>query len=66
MIMGKNYTGSGVDIWSSGIVLFGMLCGYLPFTDLNEQKLYKKIVDGKLFLSHFIIENTNDLLNKDP
>jgi len=70
MIMGKNYTGSGVDIWSSGIVLFGMLCGYLPFTDLNEQKLYKKIVDGKLYLPHFLSENAKDLLkkilNKDP
>jgi len=31
MIDGKAYSGLMVDIWSTGIILFAMLCGYLPF-----------------------------------
>jgi len=31
MIRGLKYNGLSVDIWSSGIILFAMLCGYLPF-----------------------------------
>ena len=64
MVEGKKYSGSCVDIWSSGIVLFAMLCGYLPFTDSNEQKLFKKIVEGKLYFPHFLSEQAKDLLNK--
>ena len=33
MIAGKRYEGLLVDIWSSGVILFAMICGYLPFDD---------------------------------
>jgi 5'-AMP-activated protein kinase catalytic alpha subunit len=31
MISSKKYNGLEVDIWSSGVILFAMVCGYLPF-----------------------------------
>lgn len=31
MLIGQKYTAKEADIWSSGIVLFTMVCGYLPF-----------------------------------
>jgi serine/threonine protein kinase len=31
MIEGKNYEPIMVDIWSAGVILFAMVCGYLPF-----------------------------------
>jgi len=40
MIAGKKYKGLQVDIWSCGVIMYAMLCGYLPFEDKNTKKLY--------------------------
>ena len=47
MILGKKYEGILTDIWSCGIILFAMMFGYLPFDDYDEEKLYRKIINGK-------------------
>ena len=62
MIAGKEYTGCKVDIWSSGVILFAMICGYLPFEDPKTGKLYKKILKGVYATPNYISENAKDLL----
>jgi len=62
MIAGKKYTGSTVDVWSCGIVLFAMICGYLPFEDPNTSKLYKKILSGDFIIPKHVSAEARDLL----
>ena len=41
MIAGHRYHGLKSDIWSCGVVLYAMLCGFLPFEDQKTSNLYK-------------------------
>ena len=38
--------GSEADIWSMGVLLYALLCGFLPFDDENISALYRKIQLG--------------------
>ena len=64
MILGKKYNCLLVDLWSSGIVLYAMVCGYLPFEDKNNDKLYKKILNGKFDLPNRLSLDCKDLIKK--
>lgn len=64
MIAGKKYNGLETDIWSSGIILFAMLCGYLPFEDQNTPKLYEKILKGEFAIPNHVSKEAKDLLHK--
>ena len=70
MIAGKRYIPLGVDIWSSGVILYAMVCGYLPFEDPNTSKLYKKILAGEFdtpkFISNDVRELIKGILTIDP
>ena len=58
MVLGYSYNGLLTDIWSSGIILFAMLCGSFPFDDDSEQILYSKIIKGIFeFPSDIILSN---------
>merc|ERR1719225_1240948 len=46
LVSGRNYLGSEADIWSMGVLLYALLCGFLPFDDENISALYRKIQLG--------------------
>ena len=62
MVKGLKYSGLMVDIWSSGIILFAMLCGYLPFDEENQEILYKKISVSDFELPSFLSDKAKDLI----
>jgi 5'-AMP-activated protein kinase catalytic alpha subunit len=70
MIAGKRYIGLNVDIWSTGVILFAMVCGYLPFEDPNTGQLYKKIMKAEYKIPSFVSDECRDImkqiLNTDP
>ena len=64
MVAGKKYNGIKIDIWATGIILFAMLCGYLPFEDKNNEKLFDKILECKIEYPDFLSEESKDLIKK--
>ena len=64
MISGKKYNGLSADIWSSGVILFSMVCGYLPFQDEETKILYQKITKGKYQIPYYISQLAGDLIHK--
>ena len=70
MIAGKKYNGTNVDIWSCGVILFALICGYLPFEDPNTSNLYKKILNADFQTPNYVSDDAKDLfhciLNTNP
>ncbi|XP_062333825.1 maternal embryonic leucine zipper kinase isoform X1 [Osmerus eperlanus] len=64
LIQGKAYIGSEADVWSMGVLLFALLCGYLPFDDDNCMVLYRKITRGKFDNPHWLSPGSVQLLNQ--
>ena len=62
MIAGKKYAGASVDVWSCGVIMFALICGFLPFEDPDTAKLYQKILSGKFTIPKFVSEDAQDLL----
>jgi hypothetical protein len=62
MIAGKKYVGPMADIWSMGVILFALVCGYLPFEDPNTAMLYKKILSGDYKPPKWISPEAKDLI----
>uniref|UniRef100_A0A672MGZ6 Maternal embryonic leucine zipper kinase n=1 Tax=Sinocyclocheilus grahami TaxID=75366 RepID=A0A672MGZ6_SINGR len=64
LIQGKAYIGSEADVWSMGILLYALLCGFLPFDDDNCMVLYRKITRGKYSNPHWLSPASILLLNQ--
>ncbi|CAH2296434.1 5 -AMP-activated kinase catalytic subunit alpha-1 isoform X1 [Pelobates cultripes] len=62
VISGRLYAGPEVDIWSSGVILYALLCGTLPFDDDHVPTLFKKICDGIFYTPQYLNPSVIGLL----
>lgn len=62
------YNGFKADVWSSGVILFVMCAGYLPFHDAHVNKLFAKISKADYTMCPTFTDQLKDLIGKmlDP
>ncbi|KAF0298863.1 Maternal embryonic leucine zipper kinase [Amphibalanus amphitrite] len=64
LVSGLQYLGAEADIWSMGVLLYALLCGFLPFDDENIANLYKKIQAGVYQKPEWLSEGSLRLLDQ--
>ncbi|KAL0574679.1 Protein kinase [Marasmius crinis-equi] len=62
VIRGGVYAGPEIDVWSSGVILYVMLCGRLPFEDDDVQVLFSKISRGEYHTPSYLSSDARSLI----
>jgi len=64
VIQAKNYRGDRADIWSSGIILYAMLTGTLPFDSQNDnhKDVIQLVLTGKYIFPEELSVHAKDLI----
>ena len=63
VILGQPYNGVKSDIWSTGVILYAMVCGRLPFNDKDSKTLLAQVSQGLTFPSD-VSASCRDLITK--
>ena len=61
---GDTYDGRAMDVWSSGVLLFAMLTGTLPFPQEALGDMLKAITRGAYSIPTFVSSEAHDLISK--
>ncbi|KAL0092532.1 kinase-like domain-containing protein [Phycomyces blakesleeanus] len=64
IVMGIPYSGPATDQWSCGVILFALLCGYLPFDDKNIGRLLNKVKLARYVIPEHVSASARDLIQR--
>lgn len=64
LILRKEYLGPPVDVWSMGVVLFVLVCGYLPFDGHNFVELFNKILKAQYTIPSHVSQACANLIER--
>ncbi|OIW11962.1 hypothetical protein TanjilG_02169 [Lupinus angustifolius] len=60
----KGYDGSKADIWSCSVILYALVCGYLPFEGENVMRIYRKSFRAEYELPDWVSNEAKNLISK--
>jgi serine/threonine protein kinase len=70
IILGESYDGTKSDIWSAGVVLFGLATGALPWTAQNQAMLTYQITNAVYIIPETVDDRIKECIlgcmNTDP
>ena len=61
-LSGEAYNAMTSDVWSTGVILFAMLTGQLPWTKRNQVQLFQQIRAGKYNVPEFLSESCREFI----
>ncbi|XP_051187784.1 CBL-interacting protein kinase 16 [Lolium perenne] len=64
VLRGRGYDGARADMWSCGVVLYVLLCGFLPFQHENYAKMYQRIFKGEYQMPPWVSGEARRLIGR--
>ena len=64
MLRGNKYKPYPIDVWGLGIILYCMVCGALPFEDVKEDDLIRKVIQCDYNCPYYINQNVRALFKR--